>query len=285
MTTQSPGANVKIGVAGWSYEDWKEIVYPRGLKPGQRLPFLAQYFDCLEINSTFYANPRPQIAARWAELAEQRDEFLFTCKANRSLTHEEGNVDTEVRAFCGSLEPLTSSGRLGAVLVQFPWYFRFTPQNFDRVRRIADRMADLPLVVEVRHRSFLVPPFRDFLNQRAIGLANIDLPATRDSLPEGTYAYGPVGYFRFHGRNRKAWFDPKASRDQKYDYLYNLRELGAWVPRINAVVARTEKVFVIANNHYRGQAPANALDLAYLLGEKRRAPEPLLRAYPHLQER
>jgi uncharacterized protein YecE (DUF72 family) len=276
---------VKIGVAGWSYEDWKERVYPRGLKAGDRLAYLAQYFDCIEINSTFYANPRAEVVRRWAELAAARAGFLFTCKVNRTLTHEGRDLHGEARAFRAATEPLAASGRLGAVLAQFPWFFRFTPENFDRLRRLADLMAGLPLVFELRHRSFLADTCLSFLAERGIGLAALDLPASRSSLPEGAYLFGPVGYFRFHGRNRTAWFDPKAGRDQKYDYLYGEDELSDWVPRIRAVAARAEVVFCIANNHYRGQAPANALDLAYLLGENRAAPEPLLRAYPHLRQR
>lgn len=276
---------VKIGVAGWSYEDWDGTVYPPGLKPGLRLPFLLRYFDCIEINSTFYATPRAEQTARWAETAATDPGFTFTCKLVRTLTHGDATPATEAQSFRNAIEPLLAAGKLGAVLAQFPWFFRLTPESFDRVRALGDLLSDLPLVLELRHRSFLSDEFLGFLSDRGIGLAAIDLPATRTSLPAGAYLFGSIGYFRFHGRNREAWFDAKAGRDEKYNYLYNERELSEWVPRIRSVAERAEKVFVIANNHFRGQAPANAVDLAYLLGEKREAPEPLAATYPHLARR
>jgi uncharacterized protein YecE (DUF72 family) len=183
------------------------------------------------------------------------------------------------------LEPLISAGSLGAVLAQFPWFFRCSPAALDHLRTLADLLGDLPLVFEIRHRSLLNDAFLSLLRERGIGLANIDLPASRSSLPAGSYLFGTIGYFRFHGRNRNAWFDPKAGRDEKYDYLYKENELVPWAGRIREVSTRAERVFVIANNHYRGQAPANALDLAFLLGQTREAPPPLARAYPHLTAR
>ena len=275
---------IKIGIAGWSYEDWKETVYPRGLKPGERLSYLAGYFDCIEINSTFYAIPTPRLSARWAAVASERPGFVFTCKLIRTLTHEKGDRGSQANAFKEGVKPLLEAGKLGAVLVQFPWYFRFTPENFDRVRAIAELLRDLPLVFEVRHRSFLNPEFFAFLSSAGAGLAGIDLPPSRSSLPPAAFPFGRVGYFRFHGRNREAWFDPKAGRDRKYDYLYSREELLPWVEKIKETARKTEKVFVITNNHYRGQAPANAVDLARLLGRRSEVPEPLLRSFPHLNQ-
>ena len=282
MAPEARTQTILIGTAGWSYEDWKETVYPPGLKPGDRLAYLARYFDCVEINSTFYATPRTQLVERWAALAEDAPGFLFTCKVNRALTHEEADMRPAAQAFRTALEPLVASGTLGAVLAQYPWFFRFTPARFDRVRALVDLLPDLPLVVEIRHRSFLNDAFLDYLRDRGIGLANIDLPASTTSIPPAAYLFGRVGYFRFHGRNRKAWFDSRAGRDQKYDYLYSESELKQWIPKVREVAAQAERVFVIANNHYRGQAPANAVDVARLLGERRAIPEPLMRTFPHL---
>ncbi len=276
-------AAIKIGVAGWSYEDWQGIVYPRGLPAGARLPYLASYFDCIEINSSFYALPRPETAARWAAQVEDAPEFLFTCKLLSDVTHK--GSDEAVAPFRAAIEPLRAAGRLGAVLAQFPWNFDLAAATFDRLRRLADRLEGLPLVLELRHRSFLDDGFLQFLAERGIGLANIDLPATATSLPISAFAFGPAAYFRFHGRNRKAWFDASAGRDEKFDYLYTDEELGPWVARIAQAATAARTAFVIANNHYRGQAPANAIDIAHLLGRAPRAPAPLLAAFPHLRGR
>jgi len=277
------GRRIYIGVAGWSYEDWVETVYPRGLPPYRRLEYIAQYFDCVEINSSFYAVPRRSQTAKWALAVP--DGFLFTCKVPRTLTHEPGDVEGQAASFKDAIQPLVEQGKLGALLAQFPWYFRFAPETLDHLKRLADLFEGLPLVFEIRHRSFLRDPFFELLKSRSIGLANIDMPVSKTSPPPAASTFGPCGYFRLHGRNREAWFDPEADRDQKYNYLYSLEELQPWVERIRRAAAEAPRVFVIANNHYRGQAPANALDIAYLLGEIRSAPEPLVRTYPHLAER
>ncbi len=277
----SPYDRVKIGVAGWSYEDWQGVVYPRGLKAGERLAYLAAYFDCLEINSTFYALPRRELVARWAAQVEELPDFLFTCKLPGDVTHK--HADDPIQPFRAAIEPLAAAGKLGAVLAQFPWYFEYGDAAFDRLRRIADKLAPLPLVFELRHRSFLREDVLAFLAERGIGIANIDLPASATSLPAAGLVFGSVGYFRFHGRNRDAWFDADAGRDRKFDYLYGEQELAPWVARIAEVATRARTVFVIANNHFRGQAPANAIDVAALLGREPRAPATLLAAFPHLR--
>jgi uncharacterized protein YecE (DUF72 family) len=270
-------------VAGWSYEDWQGIVYPRGLAPGARLPYLASFFDCIEINSSFYALPRPETAARWAAQVRDAPGFLFTCKLLSSITHK--GSDEALAPFRAAVEPLRAAGRLGAVLAQFPWNFEDTAAARDRLRRLADGLEGLPLVLELRHRSFLEEGFLRWLRERGIGLANIDLPAAATSLPASDFAFGPAAYFRFHGRNRAAWFDASAGRDRKFDYLYSDRELAPWIARIRRAAAEAPAVFVIANNHYRGQAPANAIDIAHLLGRVPCAPAPLLAAFPHLRGR
>lgn len=72
-------AIVRVGVAGWDYRDWWGVVYPlprpRGFDP---LAYLAQYFDTIEINSTFYRPPVPKAAAGWARRVTHNARFKFT---------------------------------------------------------------------------------------------------------------------------------------------------------------------------------------------------------------
>ena len=269
-------------MAGWSYEDWKGRVYPRGLAAGDRLRYLAGCFDCIEINSTFYALPRPGAAARWAAQVEGLPGFMFTAKLLRTLTHEHDPDWSQAEAYRQALAPLAASGRLGAVLAQFPWHFARTEDHVARIARIADHLEDWPLVLELRHASFLHEAFLDFLARRGLGLAEIDLPATAAGMRPHGFVGGMTAYFRFHGRNRAAWFDPAAGRDAKFDYLYSPEELAPWTGRIRAAAAGAAGVYVIANNHYRGQAPATAIDLARLLGGAPPVPPPLAAAFPHL---
>lgn len=257
-------------------------MYPKGLPAGRRLGYLAQYFNTVEINSTFYAIPPRERTARWAEQMADRPDFRFTCKAVRTLTHEKRYDPSAADQFKIAMAPLAESGKLGAVLVQFPWFFDNTTDNRARIARIAQDLAGLPLVLELRHRSFFQDPVYRFLRQAGLGLANIDLPASRTHPPPLALALEPVAYFRFHGRNSRAWFDPKSGRDETYNYLYTKEELQPWVERIQAVSHQTSAIFVITNNHYRGQAAANALDLMLMLDLDTEIPETLGRAFPHL---
>jgi uncharacterized protein YecE (DUF72 family) len=301
---RAPGpASIRIGVAGWSYPDWRGTFYPRGLAPRFELPRVARLLDCAEINVTFYRYPEPRLARGWLEAVEDRPGFLFTSKVPKELTHERW-IDPVALASGASrlkegLAPLWEAGRLAALLLQFPFYFRDSPESRDRIRRLVDALRPVPCVVEVRHRSFFFGPEGDqasppslatgegsairFLEEIGAGLCNIDMPPGRTTIPPTSINTSRLGYLRLHGRNAKSWFDPKAGRDQKYDYLYSLGELMEWRQGIERLAARTELTIVIANNHFRGQAPANALLLLHLFG--RAPPEPpveLLRTFPEV---
>jgi uncharacterized protein YecE (DUF72 family) len=92
-----------------------------------------------------------------------------------------------------------------------------------------------------------------------------------------------VGYVRLHGRNAEAWFSRESGRDARYDYLYREDELEEWIGRIREIARASEKTYIFTNNHYRGQAPANALQiLSRLTGGPVHVPAPLLETYPFL---
>ncbi|MBN1421275.1 MAG: DUF72 domain-containing protein [Planctomycetes bacterium] len=285
MTSEGFESSLWIGVAGWSYPDWNGIVYPKRLPGGEALRYLSRYFDCIEINSTFYRPADPVSARRWADAVADRPRFLFTAKLHGDFTHK-GSLDSAaIGAFRAGIDPLVEAGRLGVLLAQFPWSFADEPEARERIERIAMAFAGYPLAVEVRHRSFAAQDSLAFLEGLGLNFVAIDLPDSRDGIGPSSINTGPIGYVRFHGRNREAWFRRDATRDQKYDYLYGPGELASWIPRIRRLAAKTLRTFVIANNHYRGKAPANALELIRLLaGGTVRAPAPLLEAYPRLRD-
>ncbi len=275
-----------VGTAGWAYRDWDGIVYPRGKgKPGDALLFLAQFFSCVEINSSFYHTPPPERVEDWIRRTSTIDRFLFTMKMWQGFTHkqEESFTPDAVDAFKAAAAPLVEAGRLGAILVQFPWFFRDSKESRKKLARIADEFGGLPLVLEVRDRSWTHPGALAEIGALGFSLCNIDQPQAKDSLAPASLATGPIGYARFHGRNAAAWFDPNAGRDEKYDYLYDKDELDRWLPLIDELRAKTRKTFVIANNHYKGKAAVNALEFRAALFKRRvEVPEPLLEAYPRL---
>ncbi len=280
----APGA-VRVGTAGWSYSDWKGIVYPQKLAPNAWLEHVARFVDCLEVNVTFYRIPQRRLAEGWLQRTEEHRELEFLVKVWQGFTHQPLDTweDSEVRAFRDGIAPLVESGRCGALLAQFPWSFHASHDHARHLARLRQIFDDVPLVVEVRHRSWYRDDVFEFLSRRDIAYCNIDQPSSRSSVPPTAVATNGLGYVRLHGRNSGAWFRADAGRDERYDYLYGDDELEEWVERIEKLRGETNRVYVIANNHFQGQAFVNALELRVDLGQPDvRAPEPLLERYPRL---
>jgi len=280
-------AKLFAGPAGWSYADWNGIVYPAHRSKGfHEAAYLAEYFDTIEINTSFYQPLRPSFARQWLERVAANPRFLFTAKLWQKFTHEGGTTVEDVKVVRAGFDPLHGAGRLGAVLLQFPFSFHHTPENLARLEQILHSFREYPLVVEVRHASWTRKDFHEFLHQRGVGLCNIDQPVIGRSITPSDLATSPVGYIRLHGRRYDTWFsdDPATPPEERYNYLYSESELEPWVERIRHVAENTRSTFVVTNNHFRGKAIVNALQLIHLLtGKKVKVPEPLRQHYPQLE--
>ena len=279
-------AVVRIGPAGWSYPDWKDIVYPPGMsKNSHPLTYLAQFFDTVEVNSTFYGPPNWRNCASWVQKAAGNPRFMFAVKLWDRFTHQRDSwpEDRDVRRVTEGLAPLADEGKLGAVLVQFPWSFKRTPDNRRWLARVIDTFDAYPLVLEIRHASWNRPEVFEGLAERRVAFCNIDQPLFRNSLTPTSEVTARVGYVRLHGRNAANWFRSDAGRDDRYDYLYSVEELAPWVDKVDKIRSQTGNVYVITNNHYRGQAVVNAFELAAALGKGDfDLPAHLVEAYPRL---
>lgn len=280
--------NIHIGPAGWDYPDWDGIFYPPSRKRGfDALAYIASYFTLVEINSTFYRVPAPAVTRRWTERVADRPSFTFTLKAHQSLTHQgDDGTPAELAPLCHAIDPVAQAGRLGAVLLQFPWSFRFEDESRQHLDRRIEELRAYPLAVEVRHGSWETPEASSYLGGLGVTVCGIDQPVMGDSLRPYHYRTGAAGaYFRFHGRNYKNWFAEDAGRDARYDYLYTRDELSPWAAVIKKAAAENTATHVVLNNHFRGQAPANAFELAFLLtGRAWPAPDRMRRAFPRLTE-
>lgn len=280
--------DVYIGTAGWSYEDWEGVVYPqpkpRGFHP---LVFLAGLIDIVEVNSTFYRPASAALVLSWVRKLGGRPRFLLSVKLHQVFTHGRREFSgRDVDDFRPGLDLLELHGRLAALLIQFPWSFVNTPANLEYVGRLLRMFAAYPKAVEVRHASWDEPSFYGLLRENRTAFCNIDQPLFKNSIkPSDTSTSPDVAYVRLHGRNYKNWFREDAGRDDRYDYLYSADELEEWVERIRSLSRQSGRVYVITNNHYRGQALANALQIKNMLsGEKVVVPEALLQKYPVLSD-
>jgi uncharacterized protein YecE (DUF72 family) len=255
---------------------------PRAFDP---LAYLSRYFDTIEINSTFYRPPRPDLPKRWVRRVTANPNFKFTAKLWQRFTHQRAEAWTreEAAAVRAGLDPLAEGGRLGAVLIQFPWSFKADEATQEWLGDVVSEFSGYPLVVEVRHASWNRPEFYRWLGERGVGFVNIDQPLYHRSIGPSAAASGRVGYVRLHGRNYEDWFREGAGRDARYDYLYDRAELEPWVERIKELAEGgvAEDVYVVTNNHFRGQAAANAVMLSAMVhGRRARAPDALVKAYP-----
>ena len=277
-----------VGTAGWSYADWEGIVYPRQKQRGfHPLPYLARYINIIEINSTFYRPASPAMSLSWIKKVEGFPDFRFSVKLHQIFTHRRKDISRkDVEDFKAGIDLLHLKGRLAAILLQFPWSYRNTPANTEYLLRLFKLFPEFPLALEVRHASWDIPGFYQILKENGVGFCNIDQPLFGNSIKPSAVSTNPdFAYVRFHGRNTKNWFREDAGRDDRYDYLYTTDELDGWIQRIKDLGMKSGKVYVITNNHYRGQAMANALQIRNMItGDKIDIPELLLEKYPVLKD-
>ena len=279
---------VRIGPAGWSYSDWSGYVYPlRKPKGFHEAAYLSEYFDTIEINTSFYQPLRPDHAALWVERVSNNARFLFTAKLWQRFTHDPSATKDDEKAVRAGFDVLRKANKLGAVLLQFPFSFHSTEESRKYLSQILARFSDYPLSVELRHGSWQTKATLDLLRQYRAGFCNIDQPIIGRSLQPSEEATSSVGYVRLHGRRYDTWFDdnPATPSHERYNYLYSAEELSPWVDRIRSIDERTEQTYVITNNHYLGKAVVNALQLISILkGTPVKVPEPLRQHYPELEK-
>ena len=277
---------VLIGPAGWSYPDWEGIVYPAHKPRGfHEATYLAQFFDTIEINTTFYYPPQARVTRTWVDRVASNPNFKFTAKLWQRFTHERAAGLDDEKTFKEGLRPLLESGRLGALLLQFPWSFRYTQESHEYIGALSMQFLEYPLVLEVRHSSWNRPGVFEWLGELGVGFCNIDQPVIGRSISPTaqTIPQSGIGYVRLHGRNYEHWFSSEDHPEERYNYLYSLQELEPWAERINNIAEHSRITFVITNNHFEGKAIANAFQLIRLVrNQPVRVPETMKARYPEL---
>ena len=278
---------IRIGPAGWSYKDWEGIVYPKKLgKTFDPLEYLSRFFNTIEINSSFYRPPVPSTTKSWVNRVAGNKEFAFTAKLNRIFTHERGKATKQdEKDYRKGMDVLANAGKLGSILLQFPWSFKNNADEHVYLAKLIERFNDYPLVLEVRHASWNNEEVYEWLEECGVAVCNIDQPIFKKSIRPAARTTSRIGYVRLHGRNYQNWFRDKAPPAERYNYLYSLDELDPWLVRIKEVAKNTRETYVITNNHFRGKAIVNAVEIKAALEEKPvPAPEPLFKIYPRLAD-
>jgi len=273
------------GPSGWSYSHWNGIVYPK-LKPRgfHALEDLSKYFDAVEINTSFYQPLRPELASVWAKKVARNPKFLFTVKLGRRFSHERSLSAAEIAQFKEGLWPFQRARKLGCVLMQFPWTFRYTEENRQFLIALRRAFHEFPLVAEMRHASWQHEEALGTLIDYHVGFANIDQAPYTKAMPPSAVLTSRIGYVRLHGRNPQHWereFGRAARATAAHDYLYSPKELLEWKKRIDQIQQHAATTFVFANNDAGGKSVVNGLELGRMLGDDRRlAPATLLERFP-----
>lgn len=290
-------SRIKIGTAGWAYKDWDGVVYPPSLKKQKHpVEYLAEYFDLIEINTSFYGHIKPEVGLLWARKARAvNPDFIFTAKLNKAFTHspvaviESTSAETirpsqeDERLAKEGLDSIAVEGMLGALLAQFPISFKNTNENRDYLENVIERFKIYPLVVEVRHSSWNNEGTLRYFSQKNVTFCNIDQPMLGRAIGPTEHVTSPLAYVRLHGRNYDKWFDCD-SRDDRYNYLYTEPELRDWKKHIDSISRRAKVTFVVTNNHFEGKAAVNALELKHMITEQPvKVPPQLLKHYGELK--
>jgi len=251
-----------LGTSGYSYSDWIGPFYPERLGKSEQLSFYSKFFNTVEINFTYYKIPNPHIFEAMARKVP--DGFIFSVKMHNSMTHTRDCPKDDYRRYIDALAPLKDSGKLGALLMQFPWGFKFSASNMDYLGDLREKFGDMELCAEFRHNSWLAAEVFDFCRSHDLGFCNVDQPRLKTLLDPTDINTTDSGYIRFHGRNAANWWKP-AEAYMRYDHMYSQDELLPWLPRIKKLSSSTKKTYIYFNNHYKAQAVRSANLLQNLL--------------------
>lgn len=253
---------IRVGTSGFQYKDWVGHFYPEGLPQSRWLERYAEEFDTCELNYTYYRLPEASQLARMAERVP--DDFVFSLKAYRGITHEREDVAGNLRRLGEAVEPLAQTGRLGAVLLQFPNSFRPSADAVALLELCREELPSVPLVAEFRQAQWLRREAFDLLRRLNMGYCCVDEPRLRGLMPPVAVATADVAYVRFHGRNAAKWYQHDEAWE-RYDYNYKPEELQEWLPKLRELDEAAEHVYVYTNNHWQGQAVDTARQLRLML--------------------
>ena len=261
---------IYIGTSGWSYPKgegtWKGYFYPSGKI--NELEYYSQFFNTVEINSSFYRPPNPGYVYNWVRRVPKG--FLFTVKLWQKFTHPKmyqaatGEVaaisQDDVDQFNRSLEPLVKYRKLGALLAQFPPSFKNDGHGQQILGAVINAFGQYPLAVELRHRSWSDDDgTAGLLREHNVAWVQIDEPKFSTSIASEVPVTADMAYFRFHGRNAEDWWT--GDSETRYKYLYSPEEIAGLADRVKGAGEKAALMFAFFNNHWQGYAPRNAVDL------------------------
>ena len=284
-------APIRIGTCSWADQSLSKFFYPKGTPARERLSYYAERFDTVEVDSTFYRLPSPEMVAGWADRTP--DGFRMHVKAFALMTRHpvkleqlppdlrgEAGVDDKGRVerpsrelrgevfdrFRAALEPLREAGKLGGILFQWPPYVVRKPLSLDYLAWARERLGGDDMLVEFRHVSWLEEEARAatlaFLEELRATHVIVDAPrieGAKNLVPTVVALTSPTAYVRFHGRNAETWNRRGGSAAERFDYLYPPDELREWVEPLRELSNEAEQAFAFFNNNASSPSPGAEL--------------------------
>lgn len=264
-----PG-RIRVGTAAWS--DHEEF-YPKGTKPGDRITYYARHFPVVEVNASYYHIMPARNYAGWVE--KTPDDFTFNVKAFGVLTghrRDEEATREVFDAFRNSYAPMREAGKLGAVLFGFPPWFDASDANKAEIARCVEHMADDPILVEFRNKTWLTGKQTgdtlEFLRGLGLSYVTVDAPqvgaGAAPLVPAVTNAR--LAYLRLHGRNKETWYKRVETTGERFNYLYKQPEIDELAAVARDLSQQARELHVIFNNNMQNYAVTNARMMVDALG-------------------
>jgi uncharacterized protein YecE (DUF72 family) len=286
---------IVVGTSSWADPGFVEEWYPPDLPARERLPYYAERFEAVEVNSTFYAVPAQSTVARWAR--QTPDGFTFDIKLHRLLSrHSAGcsSLPKDLRdavrttprgrvkltaalersladAMLDAVAPLVEAGKLASFLLQLSPAFGPRDHGLDELVPLLERLDPHPLAVELRHagwtREHRVQGTLDWFEAHGAAWVATDMPRGDHMtiMPPVDAVTARVAYFRAHGRNLEGYVHGR-SVAERFGYDYSDEELGEIGERARELAGQAEEVRLMFNNNRGADAPRAAARMRELLG-------------------
>jgi uncharacterized protein YecE (DUF72 family) len=259
---------IRIGACSWSFEDWREVFYPRDLPESRWLEFYARHFPTVEIDSTFYAAPGSDAVRRWLDITPSH--FRFSCKLPREITHQckLRDCSAELNGFLRAIEALVP--KLHVILVQLPPSF-LPKEGKVPLRSFVEQLPrDFRFAIEFRNPGWHRPQFIHLLEKHRVCWVWADTsPLNERNLAPFEFQPRTTDflYVRLLGD-----YTTKYNRDGKHQHRYGKllwkREaaMESWALKIERQLSDIRTVYAYVNNHFEGFALESAQRLAERLG-------------------
>jgi uncharacterized protein YecE (DUF72 family) len=287
---------IVVGTSSWADPGFVEEWYPPDLAPRERLPYYAERFEAVEVNSTFYAVPAESTVARWVR--QTPDGFTFDVKLHRLLSrHSAGcsSLPADMREAArttprgrvrlseelelaladhvlAAMAPLIDAGRLTSFLLQLSPAFGPRDHGLDELLALLEHLAPHPVAVELRHagwtREKRVQGTLEWFDAHDAVWVATDMPHGDHMTimpPVDAVTDSRLAYFRAHGRNLEGYVHGRTVAE-RFGYQYSddeLREIGQ---RAHELAEQAQEVRLMFNNNRGSDAPRAAARMRELLG-------------------